>query len=47
MPDIDPKQLLAKLEEEQRLTATLLTELNLHHRSPADQHIISTDPVLP
>lgn len=47
MPAIDPKQLSAKLEEEQRLTATLLAELDLHHRSPADRRIISTEPVLP
>lgn len=47
MPDIDPKQLLAKLEEEQRLTTTLLAELDAHHRSPADQRPISTEPVLP
>lgn len=47
MPDIDPQQLLTKLETEQRLTATLLAELDLHHRSPADRRIISTEPVLP
>ena len=47
MPDIDPKQLLAKLEEEQRLTATLLAELDPHHRSPADQRLITNEPVLP
>jgi hypothetical protein len=47
MQDIDPKQLMAKLEEEQRLTVTLLAELDAHHRSPADQRPISTEPVLP
>lgn len=47
MRDIDPKQLMAKLEEEQRLTATLLAELDAHHRSPADQRIITNQPVLP
>ena len=47
MPDIDPQQLMAKLEEEQRLTATLLAELDPHHRSPADQRLITTEPVLP
>ena len=47
MRDIDPKQLMAKLEEEQRLTATLLADLDPQHRSPADQRILSTEPVLP
>ena len=47
MPDIDPKQMLTKLEEEQRLTATLLAELDAHHRSPADQSNINTKPMLP
>lgn len=47
MPVIDPQLLFAKLEEEQRLTANLLAELNLRRHSPADPHVITIDPVLP
>ena len=47
MPEIDPLQMLAKLEEEQQRTAHLMAYLEQYRRRPAATREVPITPVLP